>query len=208
MRFSVGVAGGRRVAVQDWGPADGAAVFLMHGTPGSRLGPRPGPAALHSLGVRLICYDRPGFGDSDRLPGRAVAHAAEDTAAVAEFLGVGAFAVVGRSGGGPHALACAALLPDRVSAVAALVSLAPRDVPDLDWYQGMGAGNTAEFRAAENGSAALGSYLAPFAVKIRSNPEELIPHAEPELPKTASSSTSGTTGRAGPAQASRATQGT
>lgn len=78
---------------------------------------------LYRLGVRLITFDRPGYGDSDRLPGRPVAHAAADVETIADALDLAEFAVVGRSGGAPHALACAALLPHRIARAAALVSL-------------------------------------------------------------------------------------
>src|SRR5690606_26673026 len=115
---------GRRLAVEQRGRPDGHPVFLLHGTPGSRLGPRPRASVLYRLGIRLITFDRPGYGGSDRMRGRRVADVAADVACIADALGLGAFAVVGRSGGAPHALACAALMPDRVTRVAALVGLA------------------------------------------------------------------------------------
>lgn len=178
----VAVEGGRFVRVQTFGPSTGKPIFLMHGTPGSRLGPRPTSAVLSRLGVRLISYDRPGFGDSDRFPGRRVSHAAADTAAIADFLGFDSFSVVGRSGGGPHALACAALLPARVSSVAALVSLAPRDAAGLDWYAGMGGSNAQEFRAAESGLESLRSYLKPIAETVNLvEDEDALPFDEEHL---------------------------
>src|SRR5579863_97564 len=120
---------GRRLAVDSWGATDGKPIFLLHGTPGSRNGPKPRASVLYRLGVRLISYDRPGYGGSERQKGRKVADAAWDVLAIADSLGIKKFGVVGRSGGGPHALACAALLGDRVTAVAALVSAAPPDAP-------------------------------------------------------------------------------
>ena len=125
MERTVFARDGRRLKVLMIGPRDATPVFFLHGTPGSRLGPHPLPMRLHHLGVRLIAYDRPGYGGSDRLPGRLVRHAAEDVADIADALGIEQFGVIGRSGGGPHALACAALLPERVRRVAALVCLAP-----------------------------------------------------------------------------------
>ena len=104
---------GRQLSTQAYGDPDGKPVFLLHGTPGSRLGPHPRGAVLHRLGVQLIAFDRPGYGESDRREGRRVADAAADVLAIADAYGLDKFAVVGRSGGGPHALACAALLPDR-----------------------------------------------------------------------------------------------
>jgi pimeloyl-ACP methyl ester carboxylesterase len=110
------MADGRRLRYDVAGA--GAPVFLLHGTPGSRLGPRPRDSVLYRLGVRLISYDRPGYGGSGRDPGRSVASCAADIAAIADDLGLGTFAVAGRSGGGPHAMAAAALLPARVTRAA------------------------------------------------------------------------------------------
>src|SRR5436189_3246279 len=109
----VAVSGGRQVAYEVWGDPAGAPVFLLHGTPGSRLGIRAPDDALARSGARLITYDRPGYGLSDPYPERTVADCTTDVAAIADALGYREFAVVGFSGGGPHALACGALLPDR-----------------------------------------------------------------------------------------------
>ena len=139
----------RRLAVDTWGDPNGTPVFLMHGTPGSRLGPRPRVAELYRRGIRLISYDRPGYGHSDRLIKRQVKDAAEDVTLIAEWLGLGRFSVVGRSGGGAHALAVAALLPERVDRVAAMVSLAPREAEGLDWYADMIESNVAAYERAD-----------------------------------------------------------
>jgi pimeloyl-ACP methyl ester carboxylesterase len=96
-------------------------------------------------GIRLFSYDRPGYGGSTRQKGRTVADCATDIAAVGDALGLERFGVWGLSGGGPHALAAAALLPDRVIAAAALASLAPYDADDLDFLAGMGELNVEEF---------------------------------------------------------------
>ena len=126
-------------------------IFLLHGTPGSRLGPHPRSSVLHRLGVQLIAFDRPGYGESDRMAGRQVADVAADVLAIADAYGLDRFAVVGRSGGGPHALACAALLPERVTRAAVLVGLAPHGAAGLDWFDGMAESNVTEFTAAANG---------------------------------------------------------
>src|SRR5690348_12319336 len=118
---------GRRVAVEEWGSPSGSPVLLLHGTPGSRLGPVPRPLVLYQLGIRLITFDRPGYGRSDRMPGRRVADVAADVLEIADALGLERFGVLGRSGGGPHALACAALLPERTTRAAVLVGLAPSE---------------------------------------------------------------------------------
>ena len=111
--------------------------------PGKPAGPHPRSSVLHRLGVRLISFDRPGYGGSDRLEGRRVADAAADVLAIADAYELEKFAVVGRSGGGPHALACAALLPERTTKTAVLVGLAPHGADGLDWFDGMAQSNVA-----------------------------------------------------------------
>jgi pimeloyl-ACP methyl ester carboxylesterase len=132
---------GRTLTYSVSGDRSGWPVFLLHGTPGSRFGPKPRGSVLYRAGVRLISYDRPGYGGSDRLEHRTVADAAADVEAVADHLGVTRFSVIGRSGGGPHALACAALLSGRVSRTAVLVSVAPANASGLDWFRGMTVDN-------------------------------------------------------------------
>ncbi|MER5934580.1 alpha/beta hydrolase [Streptomyces sp. NPDC002054] len=181
MRVDVAAADGRTLVVETWGDPAGKPVFLHHGTPGSRLG-----TALRDLtdrypDLRFFAYDRPGYGDSARAPGRAVADAAADTAAVADALAVDRFAVVGRSGGGPHALACAALLPARVTAVAALVSLAPPDGPGLDWFAGMTPYNVAHYTLATTDPAAYERELTARAEVIRRDPGQLIEDLRADL---------------------------
>ena len=168
---------GRLLSVSEWGKRTGTPVFVLHGTPGSRLGVAPRASLLYQLGVRLIAYDRPGYGYSDRNPDRDVASAADDLVAVADHLGIDEFAVVGRSGGGPHALACAALLPERVTRAAALVSLAPRagaaGMGPL-WFEGMTQGNVDEYTQAAVGVSQLAPGLTERARTIHDNPAELI----------------------------------
>jgi pimeloyl-ACP methyl ester carboxylesterase len=101
--------------------------------------------------VRLISFDRPGYGESERKAGRQVADVSADVLAIAAAYELDRFAVVGRSGGGPYALACAALLPDRVTRAAVLVGLAPQGADGLDWFDGMAQFNVTEFTAAANG---------------------------------------------------------
>ncbi|MET7750824.1 alpha/beta hydrolase [Micromonospora sp. NPDC005367] len=172
---------GRRLAVETSGAPDGLAVFLLHGTPGSRSGPRPRPVVLYRLGVHLICYDRPGYGDSDRHEGRRVADTAADVAAIADAFGIDRFALVGRSGGGPHALACAALLPDRVTRAAVLVGLAPADAPDLDWYGGMTDENVDEHTLGDADTAELRDMLTVRAKDVQRDPMTLLEFLRPQL---------------------------
>jgi pimeloyl-ACP methyl ester carboxylesterase len=137
------------------------AIFWQHGTPNVGEPPEPLFAAAADRGMRWVSYDRPAYGGSTRRRGRDVASAAADTAAVADALGIGRFAVMGHSGGGTHALACAALLADRVLGVVCGASLAPSSgVDDAAWFAGMGAYGADQLRAARQGSEALESYLA------------------------------------------------
>jgi len=130
------------------------AVFWHHGTPNIGRPPEPLFAVAEELGIRWIGIDRPGYGGSTPCTGRDVAAIADDVARVAERLGIKRFAVMGHSGGGPHALACATQLSDRVVAAVSIAGLAPIDAPGLDWYAGMGAFGAASLRAAAQGRAA------------------------------------------------------
>jgi pimeloyl-ACP methyl ester carboxylesterase len=181
VRAAVRAPDGRRLAVETSGDPKGRPVFLLHGTPGSRLGPSPRGMVLYHQGVRLISYDRPGYGGSERLPDRRVADVAQDVAAIADALGVERFGVVGRSGGGPHALACAALLADRVTRAAVLVSLAPQGADGLDWFAGMSASNVAEYTAATTRREALAASLESRSARIRDDPMQLLADLRREL---------------------------
>jgi pimeloyl-ACP methyl ester carboxylesterase len=174
--------GDHKIAFDVYGAAHGYPVFMMHGTPGSRNGPIPRTSVLYRQGIMLICYDRPGYGESSRKPGRSVADAARDVVAIADELGLtDKFGIVGRSGGGPHALACGALLPDRVSKVAVLVSIAPTDAQDLDWFAGMTPSNIREYGRANDDPGDLTAELTSRTQKIQNNPEFLLDFLEPEL---------------------------
>jgi pimeloyl-ACP methyl ester carboxylesterase len=151
MTQEVPYPGGRRLSVESLGDPEGKPVFLLHGTPGGRNGPRPRGIVLYRLGIRLISYDRPGYPGSDRDPGRSVASAAENVKIIADHFGIDRFSVVGRSGGAPHALACAALLPDRVISAAALSSPAPYNAEGLNWTAGMTESNVRAYGYANTG---------------------------------------------------------
>jgi pimeloyl-ACP methyl ester carboxylesterase len=151
----VSLRDGRSLNVYDVGDSSGAAILYHHGTPASGL---PYEAHLHAArdqGLRLISYDRAGYAGSSRSPGRAVVDIAADVLAVADALGIDRFATWGASGGGPHALACAARGGGRVVAAASMAGVGPTDAPDLDWLAGMGEGNIAEFAIAQEGETAL-----------------------------------------------------
>jgi pimeloyl-ACP methyl ester carboxylesterase len=170
---------GRRLAVDVCGAPDGRPVFLLHGTPGSRRGPRPRGIVLQRLGIKLISYDRPGYGDSDRRENRTVVDAATDVAAIADFLDVDQFSVAGRSGGGPHALACAAQLGDRVARAAVLVSLAPADASD--WYRGMTDANVEIYRSMESDLVDVLAHLRTRVEHAHVDPESMFTFLRPSM---------------------------
>lgn len=165
---------GRTLHVYDSGTGDGPpglAVAWHHGAPSTGAPPEPLFAASAERGIRWVSYDRPGYGGSTPHPGRDVASAAADVAAIADVLGIERFSVMGVSGGGPHALACAAALPERVLSTVCVSGPAPFNAEGLDWFAGMAASGAAEYRAAATGRAALETYLASAGF----NPEVFTP---------------------------------
>lgn len=139
---------GRSLELLIQGDPDGVPVVFHHGSPGAAAPFGPFDRAAAERGIALASFCRPGFGDSTRLEGRRVADAAIDAAAVADHLGRDRFLTAGWSGGGPHALACAALLPERVRAAATIAGVAPYDAEGLDWTAGMGEENRIEYPLA------------------------------------------------------------
>lgn len=146
---------GRSLDVWLGGPPDGIPLVYHLGTPGAGLPYEPSVDAVAARGLRWVSFSRPGYGSSTRKPGRSVADVAADTAAVLDSIGADRAYVAGWSGGGPHALACAALMPDRVIAAATIAGVAPYPADGLDWLAGMGAENVEEFWAAIEGPEAL-----------------------------------------------------
>jgi pimeloyl-ACP methyl ester carboxylesterase len=165
---------GRRVRAADTGEAGGPravaplTVVWHHGSPhtGALYEPLLGAAAARA--IRLVSYARPSYGGSTPQPGRSVTSAAADVVAVADALGIDRFAVMGTSGGGPHALACAALVPERVTGVVTLASPAPY-TDAFDWFDGMRSPGA--LRAARQGRAAR----AAFADEEEFDPEVFVP---------------------------------
>ncbi len=162
----------RQIAYQVSGDPEGKPVFLLHGTPGSRIGPNPRAVELYRQGIRLITYDRPGYGESDPFPGRRVVDAADDVRAIADDLGLDTFGVVGRSGGSPHALACAALLRDRVRRVVAMCGMSPPGSEPLD-DGNMIDRNVRAFEAQSSDRRSLQSVME-MAQPLRKDPSSLI----------------------------------
>ena len=122
---------GRVLGYEEWGDPDGLPLFSLHGTPGCRLTRPPDGMLWARLQLRVVTVDRAGYGLSSPLVGRRVSHAAGDVAALADALGIGRFAVSGVSGGGPHSLACAAELGDRVLVCVAASSAAPIEPDEI-----------------------------------------------------------------------------
>jgi pimeloyl-ACP methyl ester carboxylesterase len=173
---------GRTLAYVERGAAEGVPVILCHGTPGSRLTRHADPGIYERHGVHAVAYDRPGYGRSDPKPGRSVADAPADIVALADHLGFERFAVVGGSGGAPHALACGALLGDRVLRVGALVTPAP-PADDFDFFEGLAELNVKEFSAALEGPEAIEAFLQSYVDGIRADADGVIDQMLTELPE-------------------------
>ena len=135
-------------------------MIYFHGSPGGRLMTTAPFEQVESSGVRLISYDRPSYGQSTGRPGRTVVDCVDDVTAIVDALEIGRFAVAGASGGGPHALAVAALLPDRVTAVATLCGLGPMAESEFDHWVGMLPSREAELRVFFDDPALFRSNLA------------------------------------------------
>jgi pimeloyl-ACP methyl ester carboxylesterase len=148
------------------GPPDGRTLLFQPGTPNSGAAFRAIVEPAAELGLRTVSYSRPGYGESTPRPGRTVADAATDIDTVLDAVGASEFVTLGWSGGGPHALAAGALLPERCRAVAVLAGVAPYPAPGIDWFTGMGEGNIEEFGAALAGPAELDPLLASFAAEL------------------------------------------
>ena len=128
---------GRELCVDSGGDPTGTVVLNIDGWPGGRSLPSELLDGAVRQGVHLLGYDRPGYGRSSRHPGRTVASCAQDVRSITLAFGIDRLGVCGASGGGPHALAIGALLPDLVTGVAVICSLAPRDASGLDYLAGM-----------------------------------------------------------------------
>jgi pimeloyl-ACP methyl ester carboxylesterase len=168
-------ADGRRLDVRIHGPEAGPIVIDQTGTPSDGRLHAETVEAGAERGLRHVSYARPGYAASDRDSRRSVADCAADVAAIADTLGIERFYVVGGSGGGPHALACAALLPNRVIAAATIAGAAPHDAEGLDWREGMGEENVEEMELAEQGADALKPWMEAQVEEMReSTPDDLL----------------------------------
>ena len=155
---------GRSIEVLIAGPPDGLPLVLHEGTPVGLVLYPPTVQAAGERGLRTILTARPGYEASTPRPGRRVVDVAADIAAVLDELGADTFVTLGWSGGGPHTLACAAVLPGRCLAAASIAGVAPYPARGLDWLAGMGPENVEEFGAAIAGEAELTEFLTSAAV--------------------------------------------
>ncbi len=159
----ISLSDGRTLEYLAEGPADGLPLVLHHGTPSGAVRCAPIFEAAVARGLRVLAPSRPGYGGSTPRPGRRVADVAADVGELLDATGAGHFVTLGWSGGGPHALACAALLPGRCLGAASVAGVAPYDAPGLDWTAGMAEENVTEFTTAARGVTELDTFLTEAA---------------------------------------------
>jgi pimeloyl-ACP methyl ester carboxylesterase len=163
----LGLRDGRTLAWREYGPADGRPVLHFQGTPGSRYSRHADEHVYERLGVRLLVFDRPGYGASDRLPGRAISIVADDAAQLLDHMGLDAVRASGGSGGGPHVLAFAATRPERVEAATVVVGFAQLEEEEV---AGLIQINRDAWYAARDGWQALRDLLAPMREEVLKDP--------------------------------------
>src|SRR3954454_3879785 len=161
---------GLRLEILTMGPPDGYPLVYHSGSPSAAVRYAGFEPALEQAGLRLVTYSRPGYGESNPRPARAepwrVADDVRDTVAILDDLGIGEVVTLGWSGGGPRALACAALLAARCRAAVSLAGVAPYGEPGLDWTAGMGPENVRDFEASLRGRQALEPLIAEQAADL------------------------------------------
>jgi pimeloyl-ACP methyl ester carboxylesterase len=162
----VKVPDGRVVEAVASGPVRSTVLVFHNGTPSAALLFRPMVTAAARHDLPVVMFSRPGYGGSTPKPGRRVVDVVADTEAVLDAVGADAFVTIGWSGGGPHALACAALLPDRCQAAVSLAGVGPYDVDGLDFLAGMAEENVVEFGAALAGEEQLTKFLDAVAPAV------------------------------------------
>jgi pimeloyl-ACP methyl ester carboxylesterase len=157
---------GRALEVLTSGPTDGIPVVFHHGTPFAAVAYGPAAQSVAARRARLVTWSRPGYAGSSSRPGRRVADVADDARQVLDSLGHEHFVTMGWSGGGPHALACAALIPERCDAAAVIAGVAPSGAEGLDFLDGMGPENVEEFGLAAAGGAPFSAFLARESAQL------------------------------------------
>lgn len=166
-RQLIAMPDGRNVEIMTAGAPDGLPLVIHEGTPVGLVAYPPTEHAARVRGLRVIQIARPGYERSTPKPGRLVADIAADVTVVLDNLGADTFITAGWSGGGPHALACAMLLPGRCLAAASIAGVAPSNADGLDWTDGMAEENIAEFGASRAGVEPLTEFLDREAAGIR-----------------------------------------
>jgi pimeloyl-ACP methyl ester carboxylesterase len=164
---------GRTLHVYDEGDPDGQVVVQHHGTPGSGLTYPPDLELGRERGLRLVCYDRAGYGGSTPKPGRSVVDVVADIEDVLDSLEIERYASFGGSGGCPHSFACGAR-SERCLAAAAIASPTPYPAEGIDFMAGMGEQNIEEFGLALEGTEKLVPYLEHEAAEFRKAAPEQI----------------------------------
>lgn len=172
---------GRRLAYKKWGRHDGLTVFDFHGSPSSRHNLAIRGFRLGVVGVQMVSFDRPGYGESDSHPGRTVADTANDVRQLAEALNVARFSLLARSGGVPHALGCAALLSEQVASMACMASVAPRAMV-ARWDDGMTSYNQERHSTALVDPAALAQQYDDYAAAAKNDKNAILDLIGPDLP--------------------------
>ena len=164
---SVPTDSGRSLAYSDSGGGTLGTLVFHAGTPDGLGTYDPFAEAVADVGMRLVSIARPGYESSTRHPGRSVADVVDDVEVVLDSLGIEEYVAMGWSGGGPHALACRAVSPPRCTGAVLVASIAPFDVPELDFFDGMGEDNAVGFRLAVEGETSLVPYLEQAAPAFR-----------------------------------------
>jgi len=174
---------GRVLDVRISGPENGLPLLFHHGTPGAGTDMRAFERAAHARDLRWVAMSRPGYGGSTRHAGRHIVDVVDDTTAVMEYLATGQCVVVGWSGGGPHALACAARLEGCLAGLI-LAGVAPYDSEGLDFMADMGQDNIDEFGKALGGEGTLRPYLEEMRTQLKDiTPEGIITSISSVLPE-------------------------
>jgi len=163
---------GRGIGYAEYGVPDGQACFYFHGHPGSRLEARFAESAAAAAGVRLVALDRPGYGRSDFVEGRSILDWPDDVARVADAKGIARFLVVGGSGGGPYALACAYKMPERVVRAGVISGVGPHNVKGI--AKGMRWQNRVGFRWGARWPALARMLMRSMERCIRERPERTV----------------------------------
>jgi pimeloyl-ACP methyl ester carboxylesterase len=171
---------GRVVSYASWGDPGGRPLLLVHGTPGSRLSRSPDPELYARLDAHVVTFDRPGYGGSTVHPERTILSVADDALAVADAVGWDGFAVLGVSGGGPHALALGTRAPERVRALGLAVGGAPGDFVDPDDL--IEINREGLRRAREEGRESLEAFLAEPAAQAAADPGGMLDAAMSDAP--------------------------